>query len=50
MLAYGFKSEVFLDLRLEQFDEGTISLNLEYDEDTHFKLFLDEELGNKKIL
>lgn len=46
MLEYGFKSEVLLDLRLEQFDEETLSLNLEYDEDTHFKLFLDEELGN----
>ncbi len=46
MLQYGFKSEVLLDLRLEQFDEETLSLNLECDEDTHFKLFLDEELGN----
>ena len=46
MLEYGFKSEVLLDLRLEQFDEETLSLNLEYDEDTHFKVFLDEELGN----
>lgn len=46
MLEYGFKSEVLLDLRLEQFDEETLSLNLEYDEDTHFKVFLGEELGN----
>ena len=46
MLEYGFKSEVLLNLRLEQFDEETLSLNLECDEDTHFKLFLDEELGN----
>lgn len=46
MLEYGFKSEVLLDLRLEQFDEEKLSLNLECDEDTHFKLFLDEELGN----
>lgn len=46
MLEYGFKSEVLLDLRLEQFDEETLSLNIEYDEDTHFLLFLDEELGN----
>ena len=40
MLEYGFKSEVLLDLRLEQFDEKTLSLNLEYDEDTNFKLVL----------
>lgn len=46
MLEYGFKSEVLLDLRLEQFDEETLSFNLEYAEDTHFKLFLEEELGN----
>lgn len=46
MLEYGFKSEVLINLRLEQFDEETLSLNIEYDEDTHFKLFLDEELGN----
>lgn len=29
-----------------RFNEETLSLNLEYDEDTHFKLFLDEELEN----
>lgn len=46
MLEYGFKSEVLLDLKLEQFDEETLSLNLEYDEDTRFRVFLDEKLGN----
>lgn len=46
MLEYGFKSEALLDLRLEQFDEETLSFNLEYAEDIHFKLFLDEEVGN----
>ena len=46
MLEYGFKSEVLIDLRLEQFDEKTLSLNLEYDEDICFRVFLDETLGN----
>lgn len=46
MLEYGFKSEVLVDLRLNQFDEETLSINLEYDADTHFKLFLNEKLGN----
>lgn len=46
MLEYGFKSEVLLKLRLEQFDAEELSLNIEYDEDAHFKVLLDEELGN----
>ena len=40
MLEYGFKSEVLLDLRLEQFDEEKLSLNLECDEDTFSWLLL----------
>ena len=46
MLEYGFKSEVLLKLRLEQFDAEELSLNIEYDEDARFKVLLDEELGN----
>lgn len=53
MLEYGFKSEVLFDLRLEQFDEETLSLNLEYDEDTHFKHMLMaqdiEKVINEKL-
>ena len=45
MMKYGFKSEVLLGVRLEQFDEEKLSLNLEYGEDAHFKLILDPQIG-----